>query len=401
MSRERIQKLCEYIDRNRTKNYPIYNERLAAETDYIKNAYFRMLAVILEQGEDISDAQRNLFERQVAGAECVSSVEDYFRQALEIEVEEYINFTEQCREMEIRYRFLLDALLLMASERVNDAQLRLAANFAEALKIKKEELNYLAQLAKAILEQSASAYVTAEENRISSVPYDTVREYADFLGEVCQNANRTIIRPALSSEMDIEKLRDIIEKTKTPELQLLGTNVSLELYPLFFCDFEKVMIENCVFAGGNTHPVNFKNCGQICIKACTFQNFSSRTIVEEQVGKMTIEDTHFEHCEFRYSRARNDWEPLGGVIYSLNLSAIGKNYYNRCNFVNCGGRNSEYYYSSEIISNCRSELRECRFENCCNYNQGIERDPDSNKQIMFPRDSRVISCEAVDSAYII
>lgn len=393
MSRERIQKLCEYIDRNRTKNYPIYNERLAAETDYIKNAYFRMLAVILEQGEDISDAQRNLFERQVAGAECVSSVEEYFRQALEIEVEEYINFTEQCREMEIRYRFLLDALLLMASERVNDAQLRLAANFAEALKIKKEELNYLAQLAKAILEQSASAYVTAEENRISSVPYDTVREYADFLGEVCQNANRTIIRPVLSSEMDIEKLRDMIEKTKTPELQLLGVNVSLELYPLFFYDFEKVMVENCVFAGGNTHSVNFKNCGQICIKACTFQNFSSRTIVEEQVGKMTLEDTHFVHCAFYGTEGY----VTGGVIYSPAPNMVGENHYNRCTFVDCGMRSSTVFWrGDEIISNCISELRECLFKNCwASYYM------DKVKRSMFPEDSRVISCEAVDSAYII
>lgn len=91
MSNDRISRLCEYIDKNKAKNYPIYNSVLNMETDYIKNLYFKMLAVILQQGQEISDSQRALFERQVAGVECDYQVTDYFRQALEIEIEEYVD----------------------------------------------------------------------------------------------------------------------------------------------------------------------------------------------------------------------------------------------------------------------------------------------------------------------
>ena len=84
MSNDRISRLCEYIDKNKAKNYPIYNNVLNMETDYIKNSYFKMLAVILQQGQEIYDSQRALFERQVEGVECDYQVTDYFRQALEI-----------------------------------------------------------------------------------------------------------------------------------------------------------------------------------------------------------------------------------------------------------------------------------------------------------------------------
>lgn len=53
MSKDRISRLCEYIDKNKAKNYPIHNSILSTETDYIKNSYFKMLAVILEQGQEI------------------------------------------------------------------------------------------------------------------------------------------------------------------------------------------------------------------------------------------------------------------------------------------------------------------------------------------------------------
>lgn len=143
MSKERIQKLCDYIDKNRAKNYPIHNNFLSDETDYIKNAYFKMLAVILQQGNEIGAGQRNLFERQIVGANCDYSMADYFRQALDIKIDEYVDFTEQCKEMSVKYRFILDALLLTAVDSKDESQIKLVASFVESLKISKVELKYL------------------------------------------------------------------------------------------------------------------------------------------------------------------------------------------------------------------------------------------------------------------
>lgn len=171
MANEKIKKLCEYMDRNKAKNYPIYNQYLNQETDYIKNAYFKMLAVILQQAE-ISNEQRNLFGRMIAGMATDYTEEDYLRQALEIEIKEYVDFSEQCKEMDLKYRFLLDALLLTALDNKDQDQLSLVANFMEALKLQKNEVKYLSMLARSILEQSSLLYIQAENIRpkVSSSP---------------------------------------------------------------------------------------------------------------------------------------------------------------------------------------------------------------------------------------
>lgn len=60
MSSEHIKKLCEYIDQNKAKNYPIENAMLYESEDFIKNGYLRMLAVVLQVGNNITEGQLNL-----------------------------------------------------------------------------------------------------------------------------------------------------------------------------------------------------------------------------------------------------------------------------------------------------------------------------------------------------
>ena len=168
--------MCAYIDQNQSKNFSIANHFLEGETDYVKNSYFKMLAVILQQGKEIIKAQNDLLECMIISAQCDYISADYFRQALEVEIEEYVNFTEQYRDMPAKYRFVLDSLILSA-DYLSEDQSKLIADFMEALRITKDEAIYLSALAKAILEQDTARYVTNEENRVENISSDIAREY--------------------------------------------------------------------------------------------------------------------------------------------------------------------------------------------------------------------------------
>ena len=162
MKTENLKKLNQHINKKKYDNYPIKNILLENESDYIKNNYFKMLAVILQQGTEITDIQSKLFKRMLSGVNTEYTIEDYFRQALEIEINEFIDFTNQCSDMVLKYRFVIDAILLICCDKKDDKQIELAVSFMEFLKLKKEEIEYLSKLCKSILEQDSEAYWEAE-----------------------------------------------------------------------------------------------------------------------------------------------------------------------------------------------------------------------------------------------
>lgn len=374
---------------------------MSDETDYIKNAYFKMLAVILQQGNEIGAGQRNLFERQIIGVNCDYSMADYFRQALDIKIDEYVDFTEQCKEMSVKYRFVLDALLLTAVDSKDESQIKLVASFAEDLKVSKEELQYLVSLAKAILEQNLTNYVSTEMNCSNSVSNNVAKEYVGTMlqGQIYSNDTLTIIYSSQANDVSVDKL-NIIAERNTPVIKLENIHVSIAQYPLAFQNYQEVIIENCTF-DGEKNPVKFINCDKVIIKSCVFRGFSHFAIDETHVANMEITDTLFENCIYKYSRDYSDWKEIGCVIHSDYPSSNGRNHLVDCRFSECGGRNTENYYTSAFISNVKSDLDGCSFENCWHYNRNTDIDPLNDKRRMFTADSCAIGCKVTNSANII
>ena len=64
MSKERIQELCDYIDRNKVRRHLIDNTKLKEQPDHVVHSYFKMLAVILQAGIP-ETAQIHFFQRLV------------------------------------------------------------------------------------------------------------------------------------------------------------------------------------------------------------------------------------------------------------------------------------------------------------------------------------------------
>lgn len=381
MANEKITKLCEYMDRNKVKNYPIYNQCLNQETDYIKNAYFKMLAVILQQTE-ISNEQHNLFERMLAGMATDYTEEDYLRQALEIEIKEYVDFTEQYKEMSLKYRFLLDALLLTALDNKNQDQLSLVANFMEALKLQKNEVEYLAMLARSILEQSSPLYTQAENICPKSINYIAFLEYTELFvsGILCNTTDEICIQSLNYSLLDWKQIQETNFKQRNVTLKNLI--IDMKEVPLSFTANKNVKFENCEFIGKD-YPITFTACKKIEIEKCIFRDFATKTIIENKIGEVSIIDCKFINCQENYVYNADDWRAYGCVIFTENSDRNGINTIIETEFKECGGRNSRTYFVSAFISNCRCQVSQSKFYNCWHYHDINHKDPDNARRTMF------------------
>ena len=140
MDKSKIDLLCEYLNENVAKRYPIANSYLENNTDYIKNGYLKMLAVVMGQSGNVTKEQTELFKRIIEGAKVDEKAEDYLRMALEIEVNDFINFADECKDLELKYRFILDAIILTCVKDRTEGQLALISQFCESYGITKEEL---------------------------------------------------------------------------------------------------------------------------------------------------------------------------------------------------------------------------------------------------------------------
>ena len=421
MSSERIKQLCDYIDQNKAKNYPIKNEILKSEEDFVKNGYLRMLAVVLQVGDSIQDGQMNLYKRIVAGAEAENSVEDYMRQAMEIEIQEYLDFVNVCEEGKLKYRFILDAMLLTVDGEEKENRLKFITSFCEDIKLKKEEMSYLVAMAKAILEQNESKYVDAfieKDMENVAIEEDVFDGYMSGIwtgkDNIYENEKATIFRPESDAEVTTERLQ-YIQNTKTPYIKVIGAKIDLSIRELKVEGKEKVIFENCLFIGNQDEYVNewygeqrkplyFGECQKVYIINCQFELFGSKTMYLCNVTNTLIYYSKFKNCLCKIStdHDNNDGKKLGGVIYSENSEE--RVYMNNVLFEMCGGRNYQWIDRCEYISNCKVEAIECVFKDCYykkdtngNYLGGYDV---TNKKYdtMFSNASKAIHCKFENSA---
>ena len=397
MSKSNIEALCDYLHKNRAELYPIENELLNSETDFIVNGYMKMLAVILQQPNEIHEGQIAIYKRLLASVNTDKSVEDYLRMALEITVEEFLNFSAEMKDLSAKYRFVLDALVLISINPKNDEQVRLVAEFAEALTVTKDELRYISTMARAIVCMDMSKYVDACELEFDGIPQEVFYGYMKLLAKKCvlQNDRMTIFQPSCEEDVTVEKLSEI-EGAETPVIKLSNVSLNLSEYPLQIKDKEKVILDNCTFIGGEKHSILISHCKEVLIQNCEFIDFSTRVLRIEFVDKKRIINSNFQSCYMIYRSGSDDWAQLGGVIYSYGNSE--PLYIEGCSFTDCGGRNSENYYRSSFLSNAISNVNNSSFSNCWHFRKTNEVDPDDPKRTMFAPGSKATNCKYDNSA---
>lgn len=402
MTNGKITKLREYIEKTKASNYPIENKFLREETDYIKNGYLKMLAVLLQQGDEIKESQSALFARIIKGVTSEKSLEEYLRQALEIEINDFVEFTEQCKEILLKYRFVLDGILLINIDEHCEEQIELLVGFIEALKLNKNEIKYIASMAKCIFEQDSNSYQEIESIRPEYFDYKLFLDYIETFvsGILCDTEKEINISSSEKKKFELGILNPEDNKLNFTKQEVKFKNIIFDMknIEMNFCSNELVHIENCEFIGLQ-FSINIKACKEVVFSNCTFRGFNVRTIIEKNIESIIFENCMFVDCYYQYFSVTYNWRILGAIIYAEEPNKTAINVITNTMFKNCGGINSSCGHASAIISNCNVNVSNCKFYNCLNYYDKTEIDPDDSRRTLFVKETENSQNEIIGSAY--
>ena len=371
---ENIKKLMEFIDKNRYVNYPIENKELIAGEDYVKNLYLKMLAVMMQQAGQTDEVGTAFFTRIVAGAQTEQTVQDYRRQALEIEVEDFRKFTEVLQENPLKYRFVVDALLLTGIGSQSKEQQQLLVGVMEFLNIGKAEAVYLVQLSRSILMQDNAEYDKAEASRPKTISFELFLDYTLLYAHVLSNNEEYIyISFPQKTEFELAQADFRAKKIYLNNLKVaLTEKIKLETA-------ETVIIENCEFseAGKKAHDftyisISIENNNEVDFIGCSFAGFHE-AVIEERGNKAV----HFEKCLFENCQKSQ---------YYVNEN---------CGIINSYRKDTNMYESQEPIRIYIKEtiFRQCR---CIHFNREDKFDVEASKFAICNEISQVENCSFSD-----
>lgn len=371
MSSERIKKLCDYIDQNKAKNYPIENSMLSKTNDFLKNGYLRMLAVILQSGKTVTEGQLNLYERIVEGAESINSAEEYMRQALEIDIQGYLEFVNECRKTPLVYRFVLDSLVLIGDGEKEENTLKLDAYICESLRIRKEELYYLIIFAKMILApKEENVNLILESVDESSDVTSGLSDNIEYLFEGYDNSWREAIK-----DDDSEEIENFNEPENNSKIKYVGQCIDLTKEDVILKGKKEVEFEQCEFIGNGDSAkckaISLSKCGSVKINNCIFWNIPSRVIRVDKIDEMLITNSEFQKCNYIEKNKSNTTKNIkAGLIYAYAPEKNGIIRIKNTIFENCGCISQKEEKITESFSNCKISASECKFLHC--YNSVLE-----------------------------
>ncbi len=396
MSSKNIEKLYEYISENKAKNYPINNSSIAEGTDYIKKLYLKMLAVVIQAGNEIKEGQTMLFERLVAGAGGEESVQDYYKEALEIETEDFDNFCKEFNKSDVKYRFAVDGMLMAILGENDENALELVSGIMEALGINKKEVEYLSALCRSIACQGDDEYEEAEKIRPEEIDCRLFMEYTGAYRTVlCNNESEFKAGAGYKKKAEVselaEKDNDSNYTLSSKRVYLKNLIVNVKDQCIAFSNNDCVEITGCEFLNGEK-KLYFNNCKKVVFKECSFKKFTDRTIWLNSVHEVVIDDCMFENCEYNYNYNQHIY---GGVISGNKIEEISiKN----SKFIKCGIRNKSsdrYYKALNAISNIDGIIVEnCYFEKCMAYYYETTKYTDTR---LFEYNCSNINNEIIDS----
>ena len=165
----------------------------------------------MQYSGNISKAQLDIFKRMVEGAKAEDAAEDYLRMALDVEIEDCITFILVCKGIQLKYCWVLDAIIVTCVQERTERQLELIAQFCEAFEVLKDELRYIAAMAKVILCMDASDYVTAQERKEDTVPDTIFSVYMQLVSKSCiyTNGGMALFKPAQKEDVTAQALGKI------------------------------------------------------------------------------------------------------------------------------------------------------------------------------------------------
>lgn len=369
---QKIDKIRAFYRKNKAQHYPIENDKLQELDEYNKSLYIKVLCSIASYAEEVSELQTMFLQRLIAGCACEGKLEDYMKKALDIKIEDYNEFIEQYKNNELKYRFCVDGMILVGvSTTSGEKQLDLLCEIIELLKVSTDEINYLSQVAGAIIEQSSELFNKAQENKVEQIKNELFFGYIKnfYVGLYVDEYNEKHYYASELSCLDI----DIEGPITTNTVIFENLIISIDKYWCFEGN-EKVVFKNCHITG-NEHNFNFKFVGKVKFEGCRLDGFQNRVAYVNQVNNIYITNSIFDKCGYSYKGYAY------GGLFSITGGKTDKVSLVENQFLNCYIKSEETWGGREatgVIIDANSdyvvhlEVKKCKFIGCqCkNYTYG-------------------------------
>lgn len=377
-----IDKVRDFFKELKPSIFPLNQHPLKNEEEYAKEIYITLLCSIAQYDNIVSPGENNLIRRIITGIGLEDDIAKYLKRGLEIDNELVSEFVRDFADSYLSYNFILDSLVISGCDgKIDENVIEFIAELAEVLNIDREKVEFISNLALAILEQDSSKYA----DLMTSTPHKvSMKNYLYYTKEF---ANGLIV-----DEKDYKHFysKTHLKVDSSKGFEFKGCNVVFENIivdltenkgKINFRGCEDLKFIDSEFVGGH-NPIIFSACGYIDIANCKFKDFENHAIEVSNSKSIEIKESKFENC-FYYSS--NNVDIHGGAIFIKNTENIYIYFseFNKCNTISWneydhydGMGNGIYieYGNVKIIN-----ISKCKFIDCNHYyNEGRNKSSNRN-----------------------
>lgn len=377
----------EYYKRQKATLYAMTGHPLDEVEEYVQGLYIKMLCSLLQYHHTPSEEQLLFVERLLRGIGRKDDLGEVMKKALALEENFPEEFTTQFKNNNLKYHFMVDAMVLLASQgSLEDEQIELMAQLCALLNIDHKQADFLTQMAVSILEQDSALYMRNVENapqgcNVENFRYYTKkfltgrmidsREYVYYYACKCADFNKTFAEEEMAREMYTFTADKVIFE---------NWKIDLSDCSWYFLNNKEVQFINCEFMGKDT-AINFDGVNSVKAENCSFHNFNKRVFVINDCTQFEMTGCHFFNCLYTY----NDSSSRVGGVYYITDKGLNEGVGEKsvkvfgCTFKACGIWNThsdEYYYAPNNIigfsENIKQHISYSSFYNCLAYNKGTK-----------------------------
>lgn len=354
-------------------SYPLEQHPIIGKEEYVQKLYFDVLCVVAQYENKDMENQLKFIQRIMAGAGRSEAISEHIKNAMEITEETFEEFLKQCKENALTDIFIVDGLLIACAGGVpNEKQMEFMSEIACAFGMRRNYLEWMTGIVKAILEQDTQEYTKV----CQQIPHDAKKRIVPTV--ICY------LKDFVSGVLvDTDDMLWIYSKEKR-KIDIKA------LFPDMKISRKKVVLENVIIdVEGEDNILNINGCENLFIANSEFIHVG---ISMNAIKNILLKNVIFNAI---ISKDKYVMEIGAGEIMQM----LG------CKFINCVKKQCTYrdhYFGIVYVhsNNLKMEVNNSEFVDCY-AKAGIEGYIfDGNVKEIYVRNSKFICTEFSCMLYV-
>lgn len=323
-------------------SHPVLDHPMRREDEYSRELYLVMLCTAAQYGELITENQAAFLKRLLCSLRMQEQLSQYTRLAAQLEEKTAAEFLKTFEDGK-RYVFALDLLILLGCDgQPKEQQLLFASELLESLRLTGEEIDYLALLARAVLEQDDARYKACSLKAPKTVDLRLLLHYVkEFASGLLMETSQYVYIGGASQKEFVPPVPEEENWICSSDQVLIeGLQLDLTQRGIRLENNRRVIFRNCDLVGGAL-PITAENLGELRFENCRMRAFSQRVLVLNACAKLAVENCEFDHC-----CCEEAYDAKGGVFLIGGTNSL---IISGCRFKNCTVESTKGSYSCGAV----------------------------------------------------